>query len=231
MPAGWGRLRAESMGGMEGQKFPGMRFPGKNHPVSKSQIHYICRNLFQMIQVEKQLFTVEDYYKMADAGIIRPEDRVELIKGEIIKMSPIRSRHAAAVDILTELLISQLRKQYAVRVQNPIRLENQTEPEPDLLIAKFRKDRYRSRHPRPDDVYLIIEVADSSLEYDREVKAALYAEAGIPEYWIVNLEDEQLEIYRQPEAGKYRHENFCRGEEVVACSTIEFEVSLAELFG
>jgi Uma2 family endonuclease len=180
-------------------------------------------------QLEKRLFTVQDYYKMAEVGIIKPSDRVELLNGEVIKMSPIRSPHASMVDLLNEILTTTLHKKAIIRVQNPIRIGKYSEPEPDFSIVKIQPDRYRDRHPQPGDVLLVIEVADSSLEKDRTVKKELYAKARISEYWIVNLTERQIEVFSQPEEGNYHSVKVFK-EGTISCSTIEFELSLSELF-
>lgn len=182
------------------------------------------------VQAKKQLFTVDDYYKMAEAGIIKPDDRVELINGEIIRMSPIKSLHACMVDILGAELNFQLRGKAIIRVQNPIRIKPYSEPEPDVAIAKFRKDKYRNHHPVPEDIYLVIEVADTTLRSDRTTKQRLYAEAGIPEYWIINLKAQQVEMYLQPMGKEYIMMKTAQINETITCSTIPFELILEELF-
>ncbi len=161
-----------------------------------------------------RLFTVSEYYAMVRAGVLHENDRVELIRGQIIPMSPIGSRHATCVDDMAELFITRVRPHATVRIQNPIRLSAHSESEPDLALLE-RKRIYASRHPRPDEVLLVIEVADTTLDYDQQVKALLYAEEGIQEYWIVNLEEEGLEVYRQPGPDGYAETTTLqRGEEV-----------------
>ncbi|MCB0521527.1 MAG: Uma2 family endonuclease [Saprospiraceae bacterium] len=182
------------------------------------------------VQIEKQLFTIADYYKMADSGILQPEDRLELINGEIIKKSPIKSRHASMVDLLNEMLVVALHKKALIRVQNPVRLDNYSEPEPDLAIVKKRLDRYSLRHPRPADILLIIEVAESSIYKDREVKAPLYAKAGIAEYWIVNIPDEQIEVYTQLSGEVYGQKEIVKGEGKAVCTGIFFELAMEDIF-
>lgn len=157
------------------------------------------------LQVEKRLFTIEDYYRMAETGILRRDDRVELIRGEIVRMAPIGITHAGRVDILNFEFGRAVGDDAIVRVQNPIRLEAQnSEPEPDISLLRPKRDFYTSAHPTPADVLLVIEVADSSLSYDRAVKIPLYAEAGIPEVWIMALEEECVERYSGLEGGEYR---------------------------
>jgi Uma2 family endonuclease len=179
---------------------------------------------------QRRLFTVSDYYKMAEVGILSPDDRVELIRGEILKMSPIKSPHAGIVNELSELLILALSGRATVTVQNPLRINKNSEPEPDIVVAKYRKDKYRAAHPRPEDVFLLIEVADSSLSFDRNVKNPLYAQAGIPEYWIVNLNDRQIEVFRSPTEGEYQEKQIVKHTETAFCSTIEFAVPADKLF-
>jgi len=183
-----------------------------------------------MVQVERQLFTVHKYHKMMETGILTKEDRVELINGEIIKSSPIKSTHASIVDILTEELIFQLRKKAIIRTQNPITLNDFSEPEPDLAVVAFRKDRYRNQHPSPNDTFLVIEVADSTLSTDRTIKIPLYATANIPEYWIVNIPKSQIEIYRTPLDGKYLEKEIIGAKQKAICQSITFEISHDDLF-
>lgn len=179
---------------------------------------------------QRRLFTVSDYYKMAEAGILSPDDRVELIRGEILKKWRKSSQHAGTVNHLAKLAILALHEKAVVSVQHPMSINDYSEPEPDIVVAKRRKDMYRSAHPRPEDVFLLIEVADSSLAFDRKVKTPLYAQAGIPEYWIVNLNDRQIEIFRSPAEGEYQEKQIVKHTETAVCSTIEFTVATDWLF-
>ena len=133
---------------------------------------------------------------MGEVGILKPTDRVELIRGEIVEMSPIGPRHSAFVDTLTELLVTRLAGRATVSIQNPVVLSDDSEPRPDLKILRRRS--YKQQTPEADDTLLLIEVAETSLAYDRSVKLRLYAEAGIPEYWVVDCATESVEIYRTP---------------------------------
>jgi Uma2 family endonuclease len=155
------------------------------------------------VQIARRQFTVDDFYRMAEAGIFTEDDRVELIDGEIIEMSPIGSRHAACVTRLITLLIEQLGRTAVVNVQNPLRLHNKAEPVPDVVVLKPRADFYAEAHPGPADALLVVEVADSTLRYDRRVKVPLYARAGIPEVWIVNLPKQVVEVYARPDGETY----------------------------
>jgi Uma2 family endonuclease len=149
-------------------------------------------------------FTVAEYHRMAEAGILNEDSRVELIRGQIIDMAPIGAPHLGMVNRLTRLLPAILADRGIVSVQNPVRLDDGSEPEPDIAILKPRADDYATATPRAADVLLVIEVADTSLDEDRAVKMPLYAESGIPECWIVNLVDRIVEVYRQPENATYR---------------------------
>lgn len=179
-----------------------------------------------------RLFTVSEYYAMVRAGILGANDRVELIRGQVIPMSPIGSRHASCVDNLAELFISQVRPHASVRIQNPIRLSAHSEPQPDLALLE-RKQVYASRHPRPDEVLLVVEVADTTLDFDRQVKIPLYADAGLCEYWIVNLAEACLEVYRRPGPGGYAETTMLqRGDEVAILALPEAGAfSVAEILG
>ena len=151
---------------------------------------------------------------MVPAGVLCENDRVELIRGQIIAMSPIGSRHANSVNNLTRVFLLRVDPEAIVSVQNPVRLGNHSEPQPDLALL-IPKEIYAARHPRPDEVLLLIEVAVTSVDYDREVKTQLYAEEGIQEYWIVNLEEDCLEVYRQPSPKGYAETiTLQRGDEV-----------------
>ncbi|MFQ5676610.1 MAG: Uma2 family endonuclease [bacterium] len=150
------------------------------------------------VAVVRRLFTVEEYYEMAHSGILSEEDRVELLAGEIVEMSPIGSRHAACIKYLNQVFSKLLGDLAVVSVQDPVRLTPYSEPEPDLALLRPREDFYAQAHPKPQDVFLVIEVSETSVETDREVKLPLYAEAGIPEVWIFDLEARCVEVYRKP---------------------------------
>jgi Uma2 family endonuclease len=156
------------------------------------------------VQIARRHFNVTEYYRMAAAGVFTEDDRVELIEGEIIEMNPIGSRHAACVGRLTESLGRMVGGKAIVWVQNPVQVNDYSEPLPDIALPKRRDDFYAQAKPQPADVLLIIEVSDSSVEYDRDIKLPLYARAGIPEMWLVNLPQETIEIYSQPFDGKYQ---------------------------
>jgi Uma2 family endonuclease len=160
-------------------------------------------------------FTVEAYDRMIEKGFLTPKDRVELIRGEIVAKMSIGPRHAARVSRLTRLFNRALGDRAIVSPQNPIVLAD-SEPETDIALLRPRDDFYESRKPEPKDVLLAIEVSDSSIEDDRDVKGPLYAENRIVEYWIVNLDEDCLEVYRSPRAnGTYRKKQILhRGDTV-----------------
>jgi len=141
---------------------------------------------------------------MGEAGIFTEDDRVELLDGDIVEITPIGSHHAACMGRLTQLFAIRLGKQAIVWVQNPVRLDDRSEPQPDLVLLKPRPDFYAESLPRPEDVLLLIEVADTTLQIDREFKLPLYAKAGIREVWIVDLEGGSLEAHRQPTPHGYQ---------------------------
>jgi Uma2 family endonuclease len=140
---------------------------------------------------------------MAEAGILGPQDRVELIQGQIVEKAVIGSPHAWSVDSLNRLLAPAVGDRAIVRVHGPVRIDDYSEPEPDLLLLRPASERYHSSHPLPADVLLVIEVADTTALFDRSVKLPLYALAGIPEYWLVDVRRQVVEIYRSPEGGAY----------------------------
>jgi Uma2 family endonuclease len=147
--------------------------------------------------------TVADYYRMGEAGVFAPDARVELIEGEVIDRAPIGTRHGSAVKRLNALLTAAVGARAVVSVQDPLRLGDLSEPEPDLMLLKPRADFYADAHPTAADVLLLIEVADTSARYDREVKLPLYARHGVCEVWIVDLEARLLCLYRQPAGDAY----------------------------
>lgn len=155
-------------------------------------------------QVSKRLFTVEEYHRMAKAGILSEDDRVELIEGEIVEMPPIGSQHASCVNRLNRLFSQCVGERAIVSVQNPIYLSEYSEPQPDLALLRPRTDFYAQAHPQPQDILLVVEVADTSLTYDREVKIPLYAQSGIPEVWLVDLTANCIEAYRKPSPQGYQ---------------------------
>jgi len=155
------------------------------------------------VELPRRRFTMEEYYRMAEVGILQPQDRVELIEGEIVLMSPIGLRHAASVVAFTRRLILAAGDRAALSPQNPVRVLGDTEPEPDIALLRPRADRYVRAPIGPRDVLLLVEVADTSYRYDRYVKLPLYARARVREVWIVDLEHDVIEVHRRPSRDRY----------------------------
>jgi Uma2 family endonuclease len=185
-----------------------------------------------MQRVEKKRFNVEEYHRMAELGVLGAEERVELIEGEIVEIAPVGSRHAACVKKLNSLLNRKVGGSALVSVQDPIRLSELSEPEPDLALLRPREDFYAERHPRPEDVLLVIEVSDTSAEYDAEVKLPLYARAGVPEVWLVDLNRESIEIHHRPATGTYRETlRVARGESFASRTVSGLELAADAVLG
>ena len=151
----------------------------------------------------RRRFTVAEYYAMAEAGILAPDERVELLDGDVIAMPPIGDWHASRVKRINNFMLPPLQGRAIVSVQDPTRLDDTSEPEPDVMLLRWRDDFYEGGHPGPPDVLLLIEVSDTSVDYDRNVKLSAYATAGIPEVWIVNRPDRRMESYAGPTGDAY----------------------------
>jgi Uma2 family endonuclease len=156
------------------------------------------------VAVTRRRFTVHDYHRMEDAGILSPTDRVELMDGEIVTKMAIGPRHGASVDRANRALTTTVGSSAIVRVQGSVRLDLFNEPEPDIVLLRPRADFYASAHPGPADILLIVEVAESSIDYDRNIKTQVYAKAGVPEYWLVDLNENVVHVYSDPLNGVYR---------------------------
>ena len=175
-------------------------------------------------------FTVAEYYRMAEVGILKSDERVELIEGEIIVMPPIGPEHAWNVDLTNEILVRHALERYYVRIQNPVRLSDLSEPEPDVALLRRRPEGYGAAHPTPADVLLVIEVAHSSLEYDRGIKAHIYGRSGVPETWVRNLPEDCIERFTEPGPDGYaQHTVHRRGETLVPVSMPDLELAVADL--
>lgn len=183
-------------------------------------------------EVLKRLFTVDQYHRMIETGIIHEGDRVELIRGEIVEMASIGTKHAASVRRLTRLFFNKFGEQVLVSPQNPVEVDEYSEPEPDIAILRPQDDFYASAHPTPEDVFLLIEVSDSTIRYDRTVKIPLYAEDNIAEAWIVDVNAELVEVYRQPSATGYRSlQTFTRGQTIELLAFPEVSIEVDEILG
>ena len=155
--------------------------------------------------VPRHRFTVQDYYRMAEVGLLAPDARVELIDGEVIDMAPQGSLHAGILTRLTKRLVLAAGERAILRPQCPLRLDDFSEPEPDFALLKTRSDGYLTSHPGAADTLLIVEVSESSLRFDRNRKLLLYARHGIPEYWIVDVATPRLHVFHSPGEGRYLH--------------------------
>lgn len=149
-------------------------------------------------QGQRRMFNVDEYYRMVEAGILTEQEQVELIEGEVQRMPPLGKKHAACVDRLIYLFHSLYEQKAQLRVRNPLLLDDFSEPQPDFMILKPRKDFYAQQAPRPKDVLLLIEVADSSLLFDKQVKIPLYAQHSIEEVWLVDQISELIYIHKKP---------------------------------
>ena len=183
-------------------------------------------------QIARYLFTVDEYYKMAEAGIFHEDDRIELLEGEIVNMAAIGSRHAASVARFTQAFVVRLAGRAIVWVQNPVRLGERSEPQPDLALLIPRPDFYANAHPTPGDVLLLVEVAQTSEEYDRGIKMPLYARYGIVEVWLVDLSAEAIEVYRSPGPDGYADvRRVGRGESLSVQALPDVALEVNEVLG
>ncbi|MBD2443560.1 Uma2 family endonuclease [Dolichospermum sp. FACHB-1091] len=184
-----------------------------------------------ILQIVRHQFTVKQFHQMAESGILSENERVELIRGEMIDMSPIGRRHAGCVNRLVNLLIQLLGKRIILAPQNPVELNETSEPQPDIALLKPRPDFYRNSHPQPEDIFLLIEVADTTVKYDRDVKIPLYAEANIPEVWLVDVNQEIIEVYRNSLEGIYQDvQRLTKNQSLSILAFPDVSIHLSELF-
>jgi Uma2 family endonuclease len=182
--------------------------------------------------VQRRRFTVDEYECMVKAGIIHEDERVELLDGEIVEMAAIGSRHMACVNRLTYRFGPFAPNRFILSVQNSVRVSESFEPQPDVVLLRLRPDFYVGAVSQPEDVLLIVEVADSSLGYDRGAKLRHYAEAGIPEVWVANLRRPSDTRYRDPQAGRYQQVAvFRRGASISPLALPEIELRVNEILG
>ena len=182
-------------------------------------------------ELPRHLWTVEEYHRMGEVGLLDADARVELIEGEIVEMAPIGDTHAAISNRLNRLLVLAVGERGIVAVGNPVRLSPHSEPQPDFSVLRPRAD-YQTRGPRPEDVMLAVEVSDTTLRRDRRVKLALYARAGIPEFWIVNLEATVVEIYRSPADDTYASVERKRSGDVATVAALPgVTIAISQILG
>ena len=178
-----------------------------------------------------RLWSIADYHQMIEAGILDEDDRVELLEGKIVCMSPQRPFHAASVQRSSRLLFKLLSDRAEIRVQLPVILGNDSEPEPDLAVVRFDADEYSFRHPEVPDIYLLIEVADSTIAKDRNQKARIYAKNQVLEYWILDLQKRQVYVFRQPEESVYREKLILNSDDSITMQAFpDVAIALNDMF-
>lgn len=179
----------------------------------------------------RRRFTVKEYYRLAEFGILDRDSRVELIEGDIIEMPPIGPPHASAVNELARILNAKVGEKAKVTVQSPILLGESTHPQPDVCLVK-PVDVYFHRHPEPEEVLLIIEVSDSSVEFDRSTKGRLYSRAWIPEYWLIDIPGQRVEVYSSPGPDGYTEkQELGRGDRISPAAVPDVEIDTADILG
>jgi Uma2 family endonuclease len=180
--------------------------------------------------VRKHLTDIDEWRRLGEANIFAPGSRLELIEGEILEMAPIGSNHSGHLNRINKLLSKLIPDDVIASVQNPLQLGDLSEPEPDFILLKPNDDCYCSRHPNAGDVLLLVEVADSSLSFDQNQKLRLYAQHNIPEYWLMNLNDSCIEVYRQPHGDCYAEKTTLRAGDTVTLSQLEnISIDIADI--
>ena len=184
------------------------------------------------VQLLRRSFTVDEFHRMGEARVFGEDDRIELLDGDIALMTPIGSAHASAVKRLNRLFWQRVGEAAIIAVQDPIRLGERSEPQPDVALVRPRPDYYRAAHPAADDVWLLVEVAETSADADREIKVPLYARAGIREVWLVDLTGEGIEVYRGPSPAGYRDVRaFRRGERLSPGALPNAQIAVDDILG
>ena len=183
-------------------------------------------------QLLRKKFTVSEFCKMAEMGIFRDEDNIELIEGEIVEMGKIGRRHAAYCDRLNDLFRDKFQKRVLIRVQSPVELNNLSQPQPDLALLRRRENYYESGHPQPHDIFLLVEIADTTIDSDREIKIPLYGQNGILETWLIDINEQCLEIYRDPSSQGYQsNRKLRRGQSIASLIFPKIVIDVNEIMG
>jgi Uma2 family endonuclease len=178
----------------------------------------------------KHLTNLNEWRRLGEANIFPPESRLELINGEILEMAPIGFNHSGHLNRINKLFAKIIPDDVILSVQNPLQLGDLSEPEPDFMLLKPNDDFYSSRHPNANDVLLLIEVADTSLMFDQNQKLRLYALHGIPEYWLLNLNDLCLEVYRKPNGEVYAEKTtLCVGDTITLSQLDQITINIADI--
>jgi hypothetical protein len=185
------------------------------------------------VELKRRRFSLEEYHRMGEVGIFHEDDRVELIEGEIVEMSPIGRLHAGTVDRIAHMFSQRFRERAIVRVQNPIVFTQLvSEPQPDMTLLIPRADFYTGGHPGPADILLVVEVMDSTVAYDRGIKLRLYARAGIVEVWLANVNTKRIEVHRRPGADGYGESRILQEDEsLLAQAFDDTAFTVRELLG
>ncbi len=178
---------------------------------------------------QKRLFNIDEYHLMTQSGILEEKGH-ELIQGEILSTRRTGSKHAASVKGLIRLFNTINQEAYILGIQDPLHLGENNEPQPDVMILHFQADLYSSQHPQPKDVVLLIEVSDSTLEYDRNTKRDLYAQFGIPEYWVVNVDEKQVEQYQEPSGQTYKSLKIYEFGDSIRPNCLDISLPLTAIF-
>jgi Uma2 family endonuclease len=184
------------------------------------------------VEITLRPITVREYTKMLQVGILREDDHVELIAGEIRQMSPIGPYHAAIVNRLAELLITLLKQSFSIAIQSPIQLDDMSMPQPDLAVMIRRNDHYAGSAPTANDVLLVIEVSDTTADYDRKEKMPRYASAGIPEMWLIDLSTQTIEKYTHPRPSRYQDIQIRESGDTISSTSVNtIEMTVDRIFG
>jgi Uma2 family endonuclease len=180
--------------------------------------------------VDIRRLTVEEYHRMGDLGILDPNEPVELIEGQVIQKPMKGTRHTSTVRRIENLLRNRLGERVFVISQDPVQLNDYSEPEPDIALVRPDPLYYEYHHPTPREIYLIIEVADSTLKRDREFKATVYAQAGIMDYWVLDISDRQLYVLREPQENAYQREEILKGNDTISILAFpDVTITIAEM--
>lgn len=177
----------------------------------------------------KRRINVSEYYRMAEVGILKREEKLELIQGEILRKFPNSPRQAGFSNRLNAVLGKIIANKALLSVKHPLRIDEYNEPEPDIAVLEYKEDYYTSAHPKADQVLFLVELAETSLDFDREIKAPLYARAGIPVYWILDLKHENLEVYSNPQNGLYSLNDFKKKSDKVKIPGFDLEILVSDI--
>ncbi|MEM9720948.1 MAG: Uma2 family endonuclease [Bacteroidota bacterium] len=180
---------------------------------------------------KKRLFSRKEYYQMAETGILTCTDKTELIRGEILIKSPSGAYHSSRIRKIDRLFSQYVGDKAQTSVQSPVRLNDLSEPEPDFALLHFREDDYPHAHPGPEDILLLIEVSHSTYSFDKQVKIPLYAQAGIPEVWILNLNTDQVEVFKRPVKGVYQEESVLQPGQEIGFEALGCTIAVGDLVG